>query len=436
MTHFGEEFVRAPAHLSLTPSQAGRGAPAGVAQAQTHEGAGQGLGEVRLLVKGQGTIGFAIAERAAFSVAIRSSRWDARAFRWDVGFDGVRLFERIDGEWRERAASRDAGFNDPAGLDDEPACVYWFSLDSHNGYLRYGKGEMRLHCTLVEHRLMLKLPDSEDPGPDAWLREAPAIDVTARISGNVDVWRDPVVVEPALKVIPHDVATMDDIAHGKVTVPANLTATCQILYDNVAGKAFQLEKSEAFDFAAAIKASIADPDGWCYKTLDHKAREFGSYDPLKTYLRITMGQNQGDSPGIPFVMEIWPVDHYSPIHNHGGADAVIKVLHGEITVDMYPMLSLHHQQPFARATFAKGDVTWISPRLNQVHKLTNLGKDEPCITIQCYMYADNNLTHWPYFDYLAASDVGHFDPNSDADYLAFKALMKGEWDDKYAKRRA
>jgi hypothetical protein len=62
-----------------------------------------------------------------------------------------------------------------------------------------------------------------------------------------------------------------------------------------------------------------------YKLLKSKSGEFGHEDFLGTYLRITLGYNLGDSPGIPYVLEIWPAGHYSPIHDHGDANAVIKV---------------------------------------------------------------------------------------------------------------
>jgi hypothetical protein len=50
--------------------------------------------------------------------------------------------------------------------------------------------------------------------------------------------------------------------------------------------------------------------------LEDKATEFGD-DPHETYLRITLGHSLGKSPGIPYVLEIWPTSNYSPIHNHG-----------------------------------------------------------------------------------------------------------------------
>ena len=45
----------------------------------------------------------------------------------------------------------------------------------------------------------------------------------------------------------------------------------------------------------------------------------------KSYLRITMGKARGESPGVPYVLEIWPRGSRSVIHNHGAVCAVIKV---------------------------------------------------------------------------------------------------------------
>ena len=412
MSHAEENFLSVPSHLTLTPRSAD----------------GKVDDFIRLPVLGQGTVGFAIAEKQPFSVGIQSKAWGRPAFRWDVGFDGVELYEHVAGEWRRvptmlNLVEPELSF----GLDPDEHCAYWFSFDYHNRRLRYGKGEMRLGCMIVEYQLPPK-PTDGSIDPYDWLRDARRVEVTAAIRDAVDVWRDPVTVDVAMKVVPHDRMTMDMMAEGKTAVPGNLTPTCRQLYDNVAGEAFRLDTPDFPDFARAIKASIRDPEGWCHKTLAAKANEFGTPDPDKTYLRITLGQNQGDSPGVSFVMEIWPVGHYSPIHNHGGAEAVIKVLHGAINVDLYRMLSPFHQKPFATAVFEKGDVAWISSRLNQVHKLVNRGNREPCITIQCYLYADANEAHWPYFDYLEKASVAHFDPNSDADYVAFKKLMRDEWE--------
>lgn len=414
MSHAEESFLGVPAHLSLKPDADGDGR----------------IGDfIRLPVLGQGTVGLMIAEKAPFAVGIHSKSWGAPALRWQVDFSGVTLHEHIGGEWRA-LPTRPGAHLEPGlllGLDPDPRCTYWFSFDYHNRLLRYGKGEMRCECMIVEFALPPVPTDGSDD-PYLWMKDARRVEVTAAIRDSVDIWRDPVTAPVPMKVIPHDRMTLDRMAAGDATVPGNLTATCRQLYDNVAGARFGLDTTDFPEFAQAVKASIADPNGWCYKTLWHKANEFGTPDRDKTYLRITLGQNQGDSPGVPFVMEIWPVGHYSPIHNHGGAEAVIKVLHGAIDVDLYRMLSPFHQSPFATAAFVKDDVAWISSRLNQVHKLVNRGTEEPCITIQCYLYADTNEAHWPYFDYLETAKIAHFDPNSDADYLTFKKIMRTEWE--------
>jgi len=325
---------------------------------------------------------------------------------------------------------------DDAGLDADDKCYYWLSIDSHNRVLRYGKGEVRLGTMLAELRYPdapIDLENNKCTDPFGWVGEVEFVSYSS-YDTNVDFhpirsFRDPVTTEPALYVLPVDAITMDDIAYNRATVAANLSEICQKLYHSVAGAKFQLNTPDFPNFADAIEASIASPQGWCNKILAKKAGEFGKPNPDMTYLRITMGVNQGDSPGVPFVMEIWPPGHYSPVHNHAGANAIIRVLHGEITVNLYPMLSENHLRPFGVAKFGKDDVTWISPDLNQFHQLRNTNVAGPtCITIQCYMYGEGDTEHYKYFDYLdSEGKEDHFEPNSDMDYLSFKEQMKREW---------
>ena len=80
--------------------------------------------------------------------------------------------------------------------------------------------------------------------------------------------------------------------------------------------------------------------------------------------------------------------------------------------------------------FYKDDITWISPTLNQIHQLKNTNTENTCITIQCYMYEGDNNTHYDYFDYI--DDDGkkqQYEPDSDMDFVAFKELMRKEWED-------
>lgn len=365
-------------------------------------------------------------------------------FKLKIMQNQVQFFVRKDKKWEPVLADVNSRVEDEfdvtvksaAGLDPEPACHYWFSVDSHNRLLRYGKGEVRKNTMLAE--LHYRKPEHGKQDPFAWMSKVGSIYYThdeeklpeKNTFIPVKLFRDPVTADAAMYILPVNEITMEDMARNKATVAANLTPTCQQLYSNVSGARFELNTPDFTDFANAIEASIASPLGWCNQELKRKATEFGGEpNPDMTYLRITMGVNQGDSPGVPFVMEIWPPGHYSPVHNHAGANAVIRVLHGEITVNLYSMLSPYHLNPFMVAKFGKGDVTWISPQLNQTHQLRNTNVTGPtCITIQCYMYGEGNKEHYSYFDYLNnAGQVEQFDPNSDCDFLAFKEKMREEW---------
>ena len=465
MSQQSDSLVSAPSSLQLTSADLERAAAAG---------------GIRLIVAGQGAVLVTLRHRQTFEVCFADTEsWGAPAVRWRIDRADVTI-DFFDCEWRELARTdrRQAGFGGrfpsletvgtdgssgemvpsldaDLGLDLDPTCTYWFSFDHNNRQILYGKGELRLSAALVKY----VFPTQGERGSSTWMRGVRTVTITPTgIMKTVEVTRDPVCVDPPLKVISPDVITMEQMARRTHTVPANLSPECRVLHDNVAGGNFRLDDDDFPEFSRAITASIAAKDGWCRNKLLAKADEFGAHDITTTYLRITLGLNQGESPGIPFVMEIWPPGHRSPIHNHGGAHAVIKVLHGSIRVFLYRMLSDRVTEPFMTETFTAGEITWLTPRLNQNHLLQNplppglsVSKDltivgephdpsdatvpPPCVTIQCYVYSQGSDQHYPYFDYIqqGGQPFGHFEPNSDMDFLAFKAKMREEWQRNAAK---
>lgn len=92
-------------------------------------------------------------------------------------------------------------------------------------------------------------------------------------------------------------------------MPANLSAQCQRLYANVAGAKVLLDTPDFPDFSQAIERSVNTEGLMCQKLLKKKAGEFGKEDYMSTYLRITLGADLGNSPGPPYVLEIWPAMH-------------------------------------------------------------------------------------------------------------------------------
>jgi|UniRef100_A0A6C0K2Z8 hypothetical protein len=318
------------------------------------------------------------------------------------------------------------------GLTNKSGAYYWFSLDSQNQLLQAGIGEPRLETACYTYQF--DRSDKLWEANKSFLESLVSIDLpnTATVT-PLRVLKDPVTNTVPLLLKGINNLTMDDVAGTDYLASAALPASAQTLYNCVAGEKFVLDTPDFPDFSKAIEYSIRTPGMWCNTRIQQKANEFSKEpQPLETYLRITLGQNNGESPGIPYVMEIWPVGHYSPIHNHGGSNAIIRVLHGSIHVSLYPFLcdQANTIEPFATKDFNKGDITWISPTLNQVHMLKNLDTNtDTCITIQCYLYDTADTVHYDYFDYLGNNNAkNQYEPDSDMDFLEFKKTMRQEWD--------
>ena len=323
--------------------------------------------------------------------------------------------------------------NNCRGLSNKKGAYYWFSIDSPNQCLYAGIGEARLDNVLYSYSLQnsRKFLDS---------LEKIIIDEQSFIN-PMKIIRDPVRKRIPMYVKNTDDLTMNDVAGYFYLPNANLTPVGQQLYNCIAGKKFILDDNDFPDFSKAIEYSIKTPGLWCYQKLKDKSTEFNPDKPniLETYLRITLNQNNGESPGIPYVMEIWPVGHFSPIHNHSGANAIIRVLHGSINVSLFSFLceDKNGLDPFAQVNFNKDDITWISANLNQTHQLKNLDVNtDTCITIQCYMYDLNDVSHYEYFDFIDEDGIKQkYDPDSDMDFIEFKNLMKKEWMENKNKNR-
>lgn len=369
----------------------------------------------QLTIHGQGVLIFKIANQSKGKIKIVFSNSNASppenlSIELEVGHLTLRKNEEILAE------------EDKIGLTTHERAFYWLSLDAQNQVIRFGLGEARLETQRFSYFLF--------PGDKKYLEGLNYVDFDAQTVQPLRILRDPIQANVPLKVKNTEELTMEMVATSAVMPKAHLSSIAQKLYDTIAGKNFILNTPDFPDFVEAIEYSIATPGCWCYQKLQMKAGEFGDKNPKKVYLRITLGQNGGESPGIPFVMEIWPAGCYSPIHNHAGANAVIRVLHGQINVTLFPYLGT--EEAFGEKTFSEGDITWISPTLNQFHKLENKNESGPtCITIQCYMYDEDDHGHYDYFDYINDHDeISQYEPDSDMDFLAFKAQIRKEWIEK------
>lgn len=128
-------------------------------------------------------------------------------------------------------------------------------------------------------------------------------------------------------------------------------------------------------------------------------------------------------------MEIWPSGHMSPIHDHGEAFAVIKVLEGKINASYFTNLGKYRIKLEPDVMLEKGNATWLGPDNYQIHQLHN-DFDRVCVTIQCYQYANEDTGHDEYFEYIEAKTGAKkpFYPTSDWEFVSFKKQIKAEWE--------
>jgi hypothetical protein len=323
--------------------------------------------------------------------------------------------------------------NSKTGLIPAKNVFYWVSLDSQHQAIKFGIGEARLETVKFAYNLLTDSPNLQEPESyKKFFESLTTIKNTSNIKA-LKLLRDPIINPVPLKIKRIDELTMSDIAEYKYLPHSFLTTTNQQLFNCISGKNFVLDDDDFPEFSKAIQHSIVTEGCWCYKKLQEKSTEFNPDKPNinETYLRITLGRNSGESPGIPYVMEIWPSNNYSPIHSHADSNAVIRVLHGSINVTLFPFLGEGENiEPFSAADFEKDDITWISPELNQIHQLRN-NRDDVCITIQCYMYGLDNKKHYDYFDYIDDDKkIIQYEPDSDMNFVEFKERMKKEWNNK------
>lgn len=368
-------------------------------------------------VKGQGTVSVTTTQNTPFSITIADPNDSNNALILWIEQDKVRL--SYQDTILAETSQRDIGLNPEHEIQP-----YWLSLDSNNGRVRYGKGEMLRALMLFEYSWPISndgitIPEG-DLSPQTKLMNQ--IQINNTTVNALQVLPIPVNLDPSPYIVPSAEVSLEKLSDNSVTVIADLPNACQRLYANVAGPSINLQPADFPDFAEAIQYSIITPNALCYNKLAEK-------DPIFGYLRITIDPNLGDSPGQPYVLEIWPAGNGSPIHDHGDACAVIKVLHGQIHVSWYAALSPQISQPWGSVTLSAGAVTFLTPDYYQIHQLQNpLPKgSEFCATIQCYRYEDSNTTHYEYFDYIEDDEIRRFDPDSDWTYLEFKRLIQEEW---------
>jgi len=378
-----------------------------------------GSNTAALVVKGQGTASVLVApEQKPFSIIFATDQQQQPTLGLDIDSQQVRLwYKDAGGQLHILDTKPGVGLN-PEG-ESQP---YWLSLDTNNSRVRYGKGEMLRTLMLFEYSWADAVTPTQ-ASPLAFTKDLAQVQVLPVEVLGLEILAIPVNLDPAPHIVPSDAVTLESLSLNTSSVIADLPPACQQLYATVAGRGITITPADFPEFPEAIQHSIVTPGCLCYEKLKEK-------DPIFGYLRVTIDGNLGDSPGQPYVLEIWPAGNGSPIHNHGRACAIIQVLFGKIQVSLFAALSPAITQPWGQVVFNAGDVTFLTPDYYQIHQLQNpLKKPDGlfCATIQSYRYPDSDHVHYEYFDYIEDGSIHQFTPDSDWTYLEFKALIQKEW---------
>ena len=319
------------------------------------------------------------------------------------------------------------------GLEKGVTQTYWWSYDKDGKKLKYGKGHTMDKTTLMSYAFEKTSYEKFEiflkPNPNCRstvllygsLKDC-KVDKVNKVDntniGSIDfeplilVTKEPLTFTGSPSLKEFKPVELEHLEPG-YTLPHHLPCECQQIFNDI--KDIKVLDPLLID---QIRNSI-QTEGL---TLNQVLKK-------KSYLRITVGENKGNSPGCPNVLEIWPAGAKSPIHNHGRCSAVIKVLHGSIQCSIFnkitnpPAKSPEHLDRF---NASEGDYTWMNDRWFQTHQLENVSNDY-CATLQCYQYAPEDKTHYPKFDSYKHEELAGFEPGSDFTLEEMKNRVGMEW---------
>ncbi|CAC5369313.1 unnamed protein product [Mytilus coruscus] len=304
--------------------------------------------EKRLSVNGQGTLVLTKNTHTPFLLSVEDEKGHYRIFV-KIEKDQVSFIKCFGDQDEVLSSVRKKG----SGIEDGKIS-YWFSYDRDDLVLKYGKGYRMEETTILVHDFLQRIKPQEgkkirenlypyfNAEDKKFVRKYEFLDFVKYGGGLgvkeelVEFERDPFITNSSPLVMDSSKVNLYYLDEGNYIFSASLPVACRELYENINGCCLNYSQevtgvllSDAIRYIIETKGCILN------KRLEEKASGFGKRDIKGTYLSITLGQRLGKSPGVPYVLEIWPKGHYSPVHNHGNATAIIKVLFGSIHFMIY-----------------------------------------------------------------------------------------------------
>lgn len=372
----------------------------------------------------------------------------------EIGFDYAQftIKRRKHGCVEVLEKVQDIKHPDKVGVQYDRLTTYWYSYDRDGLVLKYGKGYTMEETTHLTHDFLKDCKTKKEKeekrkelerffGADhdkyVWIHTKKRCLLTTEPNPLIEkqpvcqFQPNPFVCNFAPMILDSSKVTMFDLDTDKMMFSSSLPRACKELYGNIKGIVLEYPENPIMKLSDAIRYSINTRGCTLYKKLKEKLDDFP--EPDMAYLRVTLGPDTRTAPGVPYVLEIWPSGNRSPIHNHGGTCAIIKVLFGRITVNIYNKQTNppeEKQKVIQKFDAKEGDITWIGPNWFQTHHLKNR-TDDFCATIQCYRYEEGDTIHWPDFDYIdeKCSDktLEQFFPNSDFSFIHLRSKVLEEY---------
>ena len=260
-------------------------------------------------------------------------------------------------------------------LEPDVVTTYWLSYDRDNMMIKYGKGYAMQETMLMQCDFNLAIKKASEFSPDVnfqknntnekedvkkqWSkffniydtsREGVEIMVYRSPGDVVRSWeksvgpgqkagvihtermikvrKEPLVVNPSPLVMPAALVTMSLIDRNQFLFSSELPLPCKMLYDTIIDCEPLRDKPNLIDAIRWDKFSVSQ-----YKFFTHirhsivnEGFTLNKILKNKSYLRVPAGPSFGQSPGVPYVLEFWPTNSKSPIHNHGNVCGIVKVI--------------------------------------------------------------------------------------------------------------
>lgn len=310
--------------------------------------------------------------------------------------------------------------------DDLIIWISLFSLDRNkvsNNFLKIGIG-----YTMVNNTLSQFVPQTKEAFNFLRSIKSLKLDESVNVIEN-RVEENPVIQDPSVRIYDIDRDGFDDL-NTRITTKEDLPIEGKRLYEIVRSRGINIEN----DVLDAINYSIENMGCSLNMKLSEKAKKsFGSNNQKTSYLRVTFEYVDGSSPGQPYVLEIWPKEHFSPIHNHGNTVGIIKLLDGSLISEYFnPLTETNnmYQEPVKTTSLHAGQITWLTPTMYQTHRLTNLNSTRAAISIQAYSHLNDFDNHEESFNYILpnSGDLKRFYPTSDYTFEDLIEITKAEYE--------